>query len=69
MDSLKKLGHTEYQIPGLFEKSNYSVRWSVQPKQNYRKKKTDSQYINIVNTLLICQKQLANRSFILKYIN
>lgn len=40
-DPLKNLGHTEHQIPGQFELQKlFSVRWSVQSKQNYRKKRT-----------------------------
>lgn len=66
-DPLKNLGHTEYQISGQFKYEKiklFSVWWSVYPKQIIGK--VDSQYIVTVNTLLICQKLLANRLFYIK---
>lgn len=44
-----------------FIKSQVHLRMLARPVQTNVKEKTDSQYIIIVNTLLIFQKKLANR--------
>lgn len=55
-DCMETLVHTGDQIPGQFQfkTSSYSMWWSAQSTQKLIGK-MESQYINIVNTLLICQ--------------